>query len=504
MPKFVFLPTDLALYAQLLVLALYLRYALRTPLLRQSWRYVAKDAAAMSAGVVLALFLLVALLDSIHFRPLLPTAAASSSAPTPAGVASGSATSAAPVAAYSTRTLSLLDVLLSGPRESREKTYSVPLATHQFSKESMLQNGVSVRDFPRLQFGGKHLTAPESQWGADVAQRSLRGLAGGALVALVLGALLVLRQARVWRVSFSAALSTLWRGEVAFPVRAVGGTLLVLALLVGWVAALWPHYHVMGTDQTGNDVLFLAIKSIRTAVVIGSLATLSTIPLAVVFGILAGYFKGWVDDAIQYFYTVLSSIPSVLLISAFVLMIQVFIDKNPQMFETGLERGDVRLFLLAAILGITGWASLARLLRAETLKLGELDYVQAARAFGVSDLGIMRRHILPNLTHVIVIVAVLDFSGLVLYEAVLSYVGVGVDPNTNSFGVMINGARNEMSRDPVIWWTLATAFGFMVALVLSMTLFASAVREAFDPRARAFRVRPLKAPKPQAVNGAAP
>jgi peptide/nickel transport system permease protein len=223
-----------------------------------------------------------------------------------------------------------------------------------------------------------------------------------------------------------------------------------------------------------------------------------------VFGILAGYFKGWVDDAIQYFYTVLSSIPSVLLISAFVLMIQVFIDKNPQMFETGLERGDVRLFLLAAILGITGWASLARLLRAETLKLGELDYVQAARAFGVSDLGIMRSHILPNLTHVIVIVAVLDFSGLVLYEAVLSYVGVGVDPNTNSFGVMINGARNEMSRDPVIWWTLATAFGFMVALVLSMTLFASAVREAFDPRARAFRVRPLRAPKPQVASGAAP
>jgi peptide/nickel transport system permease protein len=81
---------------------------------------------------------------------------------------------------------------------------------------------------------------------------------------------------------------------------------------------------------------------------------------------------------------------------------------------------------------------------------------------------------------------------------------VGVDPNTNSFGVMINGARNEMSRDPVIWWTLATAFGFMVALVLSMTLFASAVREAFDPRARAFRVRPLKAPKAQAANGAAP
>jgi peptide/nickel transport system permease protein len=211
--------------------------------------------------------------------------------------------------------------------------------------------------------------------------------------------------------------------------------------------------------------------------------------LAIGFGILAGYYKGRVDDAIQYLYTVLSSIPSVLLISAFVLMIQVFIDKNPQLFETGLERADIRLFLLAAILGVTGWASLARLLRAETLKLGELDYVQAARAFGVSDMGIMRRHILPNLTHIVVIVSVLDFSGLVLYEAVLSYVGVGVDPSTNSFGTMINGARNEMSRDPVVWWNLVAAFAFMVSLVLSMTLFASAVREAFDPRARAFSVK---------------
>jgi peptide/nickel transport system permease protein len=84
----------------------------------------------------------------------------------------------------------------------------------------------------------------------------------------------------------------------------------------------------------------------------------------------------------------------------------------------------------------------------------------------------------------------------VLYEAVLSYVGVGVDPTTNSFGTMINSARNEMSRDPVVWWTLAAAFAFMVTLVLSMTLFASAVREAFDPRARAFRIRRAK-PVPQ-------
>jgi peptide/nickel transport system permease protein len=279
------------------------------------------------------------------------------------------------------------------------------------------------------------------------------------------------------------------------PWRSMLVTASFVVLCAGWVAALWPFYHVFGTDQTGNDVLYQALKSIRTAVVIGSLATLATLPFAIVFGILAGYYKGRVDDVIQYLYTMLSSIPSVLLIAAFVLMIQVFVDKNPQMFETALQRADIRLFLLATILGLTGWASLARLLRAETLKLSELDYVQAARAFGVSNFNIMRRHILPNVTHVVLIVAVLDFSGLVLYEAVLSYVGVGVDPTTNSFGTMINSARTEMSRNPTVWWTLAAAFAFMVALVLSMQFFASAVNEAFDPRARAFRVR---RPKPAA------
>ena len=477
MPKLVFLATDLALYGLVAVIAFYIWHALRTPTLRQTWRSVLHDAAAMSAGVVLMLFLVIAMLDSFHFRPLLPAAP-------------GAAADAAP--AYSTRTLSVLDALLAGPRESREKTYSVPLGTHQYSKESMLVDGKSVRDFPRLQFGGAHLKDPAGEWRGDVITRSLTGLLGGALTAAALWLVVAALRARSAKTGVATSLRAIWNRTTEVPWRAMLLTATVIALFAGWVAALWPYYHVFGTDQTGNDVLFQAIKSIRTAVVIGSLATIATLPFAIVFGILAGYYKGRVDDGIQYVYTVLSSIPSVLLIAAFVLMIQVFIDKNPQLFDTGLERADIRLFLLAAILGITGWAGLARLLRAETLKLGELDYVQAARAFGVSDAGIMRRHILPNVTHIVVIVAVLDFSGLVLYEAVLSYVGVGVDPTTNSFGTMINSARNEMSRDPVVYWTLLAAFAFMVTLVLSMTLFASAVREAFDPRARAFRVRRAK------------
>ncbi len=139
------------------------------------------------------------------------------------------------------------------------------------------------------------------------------------------------------------------------------------------------------------------------------------------------------------------------------------------------------------MLGLTGRAGLCRLLRAETLKLRELDYVQAAQAFGISHSRIMARHIFPNVAHLMLIVTVLEFSSLILYEAVLSYVGVGVDPSMNSFGGMINLARNEMSRDPVVWWSFASAFGFMVTLMLAANLFADGVRDAFDPRARVYR-----------------
>jgi peptide/nickel transport system ATP-binding protein len=260
----------------------------------------------------------------------------------------------------------------------------------------------------------------------------------------------------------------------------------------GAVFGLASGYHVLGTDRTGNDVLWQALKSIRTAWVIGSLATVAMLPPALIFGISAGYFKGWIDDVIQYVYTTLTSIPGVLLIGACVLMMQVYIDANPGMFPTSAQRADLRLFLLCMILGLTGWAGLCRLLRAEALKLRELEYVQAARAFGISHARIMARHLLPNVMHIVLITIVLQFSGLVLYEAVLSYLGIGVDPSMNSFGSMIEKARLEMSRDPMIWWNLLTAFVFMLALVLSANLFSDAVRDAFDPRTRAFRPKRFK------------
>lgn len=481
MPKFVFLWTDLVLWLLVAGVALYVRHVLRTANLRSTWGHVTRSAPAMCSAVVLLAFMTVALLDSIHFRPRLPA------------VATAGGESAV---AYATRTYSLLDQALMHAIESREKTYSSPLSYRSLQKETVIVDGQEQRVHPRLAFGGAHLTDPATQWRTDVLTRSAAGIGGGLAVAALLALGVAALRARGSGQSTAASLRDLLRGHTDMPWRAMLVTTALLAAFIGWVLALWPAYHPLGTDRTGNDVLYQALKSIRTAVVIGSLSTVATLPLAILLGVLAGYFKGWVDDLIQYVYTVMSSIPPVLLIAALVLLIQVWIDQNPQWFDTGLERAEFRLFLLCLILGLTGWATLCRLLRAETLKIAELEYVQAARAFGVSHWQIMRRHILPNVMHLVLIVAVLDFSALVLYEAVLSYVGVGVDPSSSSFGSMINLARSEMARDPAVWWNLASAFVFMLALVLAANLFADAVREAFDPRARAVRPRRARRPAP--------
>ena len=283
---------------------------------------------------------------------------------------------------------------------------------------------------------------------------------------------------------------SVWRGETEIPWRAILLTLAVMLAVGGPLVALAAKYHVFGTDKVGQDVFYQALKSIRTGLVIGTLTTLVMLPFALLLGIMAGYFRGWVDDVVQYLYTTLSSIPGVLLIAAAVLMMQVWIETHPELFDTVLARADMRLLFLCVILGITSWTGLARLLRGEALKLRELEYIQAAHAFAVPHFRILTRHILPNVMHIVLIAIVMDFSALVLAEAVLSYVGVGVDPSTISFGTMINSARLEMARDPIVWWSLAAAFSFMLLMVLSANLFADAVRDAFDPRVGA--ARPLR------------
>jgi peptide/nickel transport system permease protein len=474
--RFVLLWTDAALFALLAGLVLYAWRVRSAPASRARWLKVLHDPAALCAGLLLLLFVAVALADSVHFRRALP--------PQPGAAAE------APVF-YETRTESLLDRLMARQVAMREASWSAPLAFTGYAKEPVAEGGEARREYARLAFGGAHLVQPATELGPDLTRRAATGLAAGAAGFLLLFAAVAVALRRAHG-GFAAAARDLCAGRTAWPLRPLLITLLGVCLAAGAVGALMDHYHVFGTDRTGNDVLYQSLKSVRTAFVIGTLATIATLPFAVVLGVLAGYFKGWVDEVIQYAYTTLSSVPSVLLIAACVLMMQVFLDQHPEMFETGAERADVKVFLLCVILGLTGWATLCRLVRGETLKLRELDYVQAATAFGVSHVRIMARHILPNVMHLVLITTVLSFSDLILFEAVLTYVGVGVDPSMNSFGGMINLSRSEMSRDPVVWWSFAAAFGFMVAMVLAANLFADGVRDAFDPHARAFRPRLAK------------
>lgn len=222
-----------------------------------------------------------------------------------------------------------------------------------------------------------------------------------------------------------------------------------------------PGTHLLGTDILGRDVLYLTFKGARVALLIGGLTSLFTIPLALFFGVGAGYFGGRLDDVVFLVISTLSSMPSLLLLIVLIMV---------------MGKGTLSV---CVALAVTGWVGFCRVSRGETLKLRELEYVAAARALGVSELRIILRHILPNLMHLVVITFVLMFSGLVLSEAVLSYLGIGVD---GSWGQMIDQARDELSRDPIIWWNLSAAGLALFGLILAVNFVGDAVRDVLDPR----------------------
>ena len=223
----------------------------------------------------------------------------------------------------------------------------------------------------------------------------------------------------------------------------------------------FPGRHLLGTDILGRDVLLQALKGVRVALLIGGFSSLIVVPLALAAGMSAGYFGRRVDDVVFFVVSTISSIPTLLLLIALVM---------------ALGRGTLQV---CVALGVTGWVSMARVLRGETLKLRELDYVAAARALGASDWRILTRHVLPNLMHLVVITCVLLFSRLVLTEATLSWLGIGVD---GSWGQMVDQARDELARDPIIWWNLSAAALGLFGLILAVNLIGDTIRDALDPR----------------------
>ncbi len=440
-----FLWTDKCFLVLLSIAIAITLFSLRQQQIRRSFAIILHRPLAVSAGIFLLLFLVIAILDSIHFD-----------------TGNDNANNMAD---------SVLDKLVAPIGSVYEKTYSEPLALRMFVSETQMEQGIVKQIYPRLDYVPTAIkTAEDKQKIINLCL--LKGLEYCIFVALAF-----------W--FFNIIINLNMKKKPIFYLSASGYstffTVLTLVFLMVFCYSLSRSFHILGTGQIGQDIFYFSLKSIRTGLIIGLLTTLFMLPLAVFLGIAAGYFGGFIDDVIQYVYTTLSSIPGVLLITASILSLQTYITSHPDQFKTLAESADARLLALCFILGITSWTSLCRLLRAETLKLREVDYVMAAKALGSNWFTIIRKHLLPNVMHIVIITLVLDFSFLVMAEAVLSYVGVGVSPMTISWGNMINGARLELARDPLVWWPMFAAFLFMFILVLAINLFADAVRDAFDP-----------------------
>ncbi len=463
--------TDALVFLLLTMVFGFIWYARCHEYLQAPWKIVARNPMAMASAVILFFYILIGLIDSIHFYPRLESADDKQ--------AQGSKQ-----IIYSTEVSSVLDVVLIHLRTQNEKTYSAPFAAYAYSKETTeLADSSTIREFPRLQYGGAHLRFPEQEKTMDILLKSLTGLFYGLVFWCFISGVIIFIVKCWQKNSFKNVFHGIF-SHSDIPWKVIYLTLGIVLVVLSVSLTLSGYYYILGTDKIGQDVFYQALKSIRTGLVIGTLTTLVMLPFAILMGLMAGYFRGWIDDVIQYLYTTISSIPGVLLIAAAILMLQIYMANHADDFVSVEQRADMRLLFLCIILGVTSWTGLCRMLRGETMKIREFDYVQAAKAFGVGHFTIITRHLLPNVMHIVMISIALDFSGLVLAEAVLSYINIGVDPSMHSWGNMINSARLEMAREPVVWWSLASAFVFMFVLVLAANLFSDALRDAFDPRIR--------------------
>lgn len=219
--------------------------------------------------------------------------------------------------------------------------------------------------------------------------------------------------------------------------------------------------HPLGTDNLGRDVLQRIVQGTRIAFHVGVITSLIAIPIGVFLGCVAGYFGGRVDALIVWLYSTVASMPGIL----FILAIAMLVGKG----LTGIYLG----------IGLTTWVGICRLIRGEVIKHRERPYVQAARVLGYSHFRILFRHILPNVSHVILIILSIRFPAAVGTEVFMSFLGIGVQ-HEPSWGIMINNARLRLWQG--IWWEMTFVTLAIFVLVLSFNLMGDALRDAFDPR----------------------
>ena len=220
-----------------------------------------------------------------------------------------------------------------------------------------------------------------------------------------------------------------------------------------------------GADKWGHDIIQKTIKGGETSIVVGLVAALLAVVLGTLFGAVSGYFGGVVDDFFNWFYSIFTSIPSILMILTVAAVLQ--------------QKGVLTIVL---ILGLTGWTGPYRLIRAEYIKHKAREYVMAADAIGASHWRKMFSHIFPNVSHVALVQMSILVVGFIKAEVILSFLGFGVPVGTVSWGSMLNEAQNELILGK--WWQLTAAATAMAVLVTAFSLFTDALRDALDPKVK--------------------
>lgn len=228
--------------------------------------------------------------------------------------------------------------------------------------------------------------------------------------------------------------------------------------------SLTQRTYVLGTDNSGRDMLSRLLFGTRVSISIGFLSVLISMSIGLFLGALAGYFRGWVDDVILWFTTVVWSIPGIMLVIAISMAIQ--------------SKGIWVAFLAV---GLTTWVETARVVRGQVIETREQPYIEAAKALGLSEIRIIFRHILPNIMGPLIVVATSNFSSAILIEAGLSFLGLGVQPPTPSWGLMVHEGYKLMTSDNS--WHLVLFPGLCISLlVFAFNIFGNALRDAFDPK----------------------
>ena len=259
-------------------------------------------------------------------------------------------------------------------------------------------------------------------------------------------------------------------GSIIFPESRANETDLVRRL------APPSSIHFFGTDSVGRDVFFRIIYGGQISLFIGVLAVLMSISLGTVIGGVAAYYGGWVDTILMRFTEAMLAIPSLFLL----IVLAKFIGRNVGQVTIMGRTFSGSIGIVILVIGLTSWMYLARIVRANVLSLKELDYISAAKALGSSDARVFFSHLVPNTLGAIIVSATLGLAGAILTEAYVSFLGLGVQQPTSTWGNMMQQAQSFLIRGA--WWMWVFPSIFIVLIILCINLMGDGLRDAFDPR----------------------